>query len=128
VLTHTSKYALRAMGYIAKFGDEKPVLSRMIAEEMDIPQNFLSKIMHRLVQASYLTSARGMNGGFKLMRESETITLFEVVALFMNIQELSECLLGQCECNGTCALHGRVEPVITDFIEVLKGTTIDKVL
>ena len=128
MLPRTAKYALQAMGYIAKHGDDKPVLSRMISHEMDIPQNFLSKIMHRLVQASYLTSTRGTAGGFRLMKEPGEITLYEVVSLFMNVQEYKKCLLGLCTCDGTCALHQKGEPIVRQFMELLRTTTIDKVL
>lgn len=127
MLSQTAKYALRAVGYMAVHGDGQPVLSRTISEELDIPQNFLSKIMHRLVQASYLTSNRGTKGGFKLTKDPQEISLYEIASLFMDFHEYKCCLLGPSACDGSCKLHRKNKPIIRQFMNMLEKTTIDQV-
>jgi Rrf2 family protein len=127
VLSLTAKYALRAVGYMAAHGNGHPVLSRTISKELQIPQNFLSKIMHRLVQASYLTSNRGTKGGFKLTKEPQEISLYEIASLFMDFHEYKCCLLGPTVCDGSCNLHRRKTPITSQFMEMLEKTTIDQV-
>ena len=77
MLSQTAIYALRAIGFIAKNNSDRPVLSSQLSERLDIPQNYLSKIMHRLVQEGFLVSKRGTNGGFILAKEANKITVKE---------------------------------------------------
>jgi len=126
MLSQTAIYALKAMGYIANQPADKPVLSKLISEELNIPQNFLSKIMHRLVQAGYLKSQRGTGGGFVLARKPNSITLKEIVSLFMDINEFEECFLGNPKCDGSCGLHDKWKPISERFISMLEKNTIEK--
>ncbi len=126
MLSQTAIYALRAMGYIAKAGNDKPALAKTISAEMGIPLNFLSKIANRLTQAGLLKSARGVKGGFTLARPAETITLGEVAGLFMNMDDHKKCFLGMSECDGSCRLHAEWEPYFSKFNELLTNKTIDQ--
>ena len=58
MLSQTSLYAIRAMGFLASESgmDKKPILGKIIAEEMKIPANYLSKILNRLVHAGLIRS------------------------------------------------------------------------
>ncbi|MBT4365515.1 MAG: Rrf2 family transcriptional regulator [Desulfobacterales bacterium] len=62
MLNQTSIYALRAMGFLAAKNDSSPVISSTIAAEMNIPKNFLSKILNRLTQSGLIVATRGKTG------------------------------------------------------------------
>ena len=128
MLSHTAVYALRTMGYIATKGDGKPVLAHTIAEKMDIPKHFISKIAHTLVQADLLQSTRGIHGGFTLTKPATEITLKQVVSLFMHLEEKRQCILQQHECDGSCKLHEKWYPIDTSFRKTLCETTVDQIL
>jgi len=128
VLNQTATYALRAMAYVARHGRERPVLSQTIAEEMDIPKNFLSKILNRLVQEGLITSTRGSKGGFQPARDPKTITLREAVSPFMNLDAYRNCFLGLSTCDGSCGLHKKWQPIQQRMLKLLDETTVDKVL
>jgi len=115
------------MGYIASKQDEKPLLSRTIAEEMQIPANFLSKILNRLVQASLIRSIRGRNGGFVMAKPPSEIRIREIVDLFMQLDDYKHCFLGLKKCDGSCGLHHRWSNITEQFELMLDETTIDKV-
>ena len=127
MLSQTAVYALLAMGFIAANQNGKPVLSKTIAAGAKIPQNFLSKIMNRLVQAGYLNSVRGTNGGFTLSRSADTISLREIVDLFMPSDSFTGCFLGRPECDGNCSLHDQWAPIAERFLNLLEKTTVDHV-
>lgn len=127
MLSQTAMYAIKAMGFIANYGDGKPVLSRTISAEMNIPQNFLSKIMNRLVQAGYLKSIRGTNGGFMLEHDPNQVSMREIAGLFMNLDELKRCFLGLTRCDGSCSLHKEWAPIMERFEKLLENTSIKKV-
>ena len=127
MLSQTAIYALRAMGYIASQDTVEPILSSLIAKEMDIPQNFLSKILNRLTQAGLITAIRGRNGGVKLIKPASAIKLREVVNLFMAVDDYKKCMLGLNQCDGSCGLHLRWRIISEQFDKILNETTIDKI-
>jgi Rrf2 family protein len=127
MLNQTSIYALRAMGFLAQQKDNNPVLSSTIAKEMDIPKNFLSKILNRLVQDGLLQAIRGRNGGVALAKPPSQIRLYEVVNLFMMINNFKKCFLGLQTCDGTCGLHIRWKIIAEQFEKILNETTVDQV-
>ena len=128
MLNQTAIYALRAMGFLATQDAEEPVLSSVIAKEMDIPKNFLSKILHRLSQAELIVATRGRRGGVMLARPSGEIQLYEVADLFMKIDDHRKCLLGVGNCDGSCGLHLRWRIISEQFEKILNETTIDQLL
>lgn len=129
MLNQTSIYAARAMGFLAKQEKNEPVLSSTIAAEMNIPRNFLSKILNRLVQAGLIQATRGRNGGVTLSRPAEEIYLYDVVNLFMKIDDFKRCFLGlKGRCDGTCGIHLRWKIISEQFEKMLTETTIDQII
>ena len=128
MLNQTAIYALRAMGFLAAHNTGKLVHSALIAKEMNIPHNFLSKILNRLSQTDLIHAVRGRGGGVKLSRPASEILLYDVVNLFMKIDDVNKCLLGMHACNGTCGLHVRWQIVSEQFEKLLNDTTIDQIV
>jgi Rrf2 family protein len=126
LLSQTTIYALRTVGFIAKSNPDQPVLSSRLSEQLEIPQNYLSKIMHRLVQAGYLVSKRGTNGGFLLAKKADKIAIKDIVSLFMNIEQFDKCFLGKIKCDGSCGLHDQWEPIIREFKKLINKNTVDR--
>ena len=128
MLSQTATYALQAMAFLATHKDEGPILSQTISKEMKIPKNFLSKILNRLVQEGLIQSIRGTGGGFVLARDPSEISMRDVVALFMKLDDYKKCFLGLHSCDGSCALHPRWKAIAEQIEAMLDETTIDKVL
>ncbi len=128
MLNQTAIYAIRAMGFLAQQDTEKPVLSSTIASEMKIPRNFLSKILNRLAQAGLILTTRGRGGGVTLSRPKSDILLYEVVNLFMKVDDYKLCLLGMNNCDGSCGLHLRWRIISEQFEKMLNKTTIAQAL
>lgn len=61
-----------------------------IAAKGDIPQNYLEQILVLLKKAGLVESIRGVNGGYKLAKEKNLITVYEVL-------DSLECCLSQIE-------------------------------
>ncbi len=128
MLNQTAIYAIRAMGFLAQQDTKEPVLSSTIASEMNIPRNFLSKILNRLAQAGLILATRGRGGGVKLSRPKSDIFLYEVVNLFMKVDDYKRCLLGMNNCDGSCGLHHRWRIIAKQFEKMLNETTIAQAL
>lgn len=127
MLSQTGKYAIRAMAHIASKQNGKPVLSRNIAEETQIPVNFLAKILNRMVQAGLIRSIRGRNGGFVMARPPSEIPIREIVDLFMQLDNFKRCFLGLVNCDGSCGFHKSWRIIAEQFERMLDQTTIDQI-
>jgi Rrf2 family protein len=56
-----------------------PVASHHIAKARGIPERFLLKVLKPLVSAQILLSVKGPNGGYRLARAANDVTMLEVV-------------------------------------------------
>ncbi len=72
-------YAVRAAVELAAASGEKPVKAERIAAAQEIPLNFLENILGELRHASIVRSHRGAEGGFRLARGAEEITVADVI-------------------------------------------------
>jgi Rrf2 family protein len=130
MLSQTAEYALRTVLYLAaRQGDELHRVSE-IAEDLDIPQNYLSKTLHLLARAGVLTSSRGKHGGFRLTKPPSKITLAEVVAPFDGPTGARICLLGRAACSDSdpCPAHGRWKSVSTEVSTFFRETMVSDLL
>jgi Rrf2 family iron-sulfur cluster assembly transcriptional regulator len=79
-LTRAASYAIHAVAFMAVQKDkEKPVASHHIAQARGIPERFLLKVLKPLVTARVLTSIKGPNGGYRLARRLNAISVLEVI-------------------------------------------------
>lgn len=106
MLSKSAEYALRALHRLAFAGGEGPVTTARLAEAVGAPENYLSKLLHRLQQEGLVDSRRGRGGGFALARPPAEVTLAQVVAPFDDVME-RRCLLGRSECrdDDPCSAH-----------------------
>lgn len=69
-------YAMRALVYLAE--KKTPVSVREIAEQEDLPLEYLEKILQTLRKAHIVSSQRGVSGGYTLAYPAEEITLHDI--------------------------------------------------
>src|SRR5688500_1903896 len=73
-----SDYAVRALLELAQAGDG-PVKGERLAQTQGIPLKFLENILIDLRHAGIVHAQRGAEGGYRLARPSEEVTLGEVI-------------------------------------------------
>ncbi|HQR17953.1 MAG TPA: RrF2 family transcriptional regulator [Gemmatimonadales bacterium] len=130
MLSQTAEYALRTVLYLA--AEKQDTLFRVseIAEDLDVPRNYLSKTLHQLAKAGILTSSRGKHGGFRLTKAPSRITLAEVVAPFNGPTGARICLLGRTACSDSdpCPAHGKWKRVSGEVSTFFRETTVGDLL
>jgi Rrf2 family protein len=72
-------YAVRAAAELAAVADDKPIKAERIATNQDIPLNFLENILGELRHAGIVRSHRGPDGGFRLARAADDVTVADVI-------------------------------------------------
>jgi Rrf2 family protein len=108
MLSVTSRYALRALGRLAGTFGKEAMLGRDLANQADVPSNYLSKILLSLNNAGMVEATRGTGGGYRLHRPPQDIRLIEVVELFEGAQKETKCLLDShatCSNQHPCSAH-----------------------
>src|SRR3990172_9173234 len=100
VLSHTAEYALRAVLYVAQHATEAPVRVGQVASALKLPQNYLSKILHAIVNH------------------------------FDRIEGRRTCLLGRAACSDrhACAVHWRWKSLSDEVVRFFRDTTVATLL
>jgi Rrf2 family protein len=80
-LSKKAKYALRALDYLARSHNKRPVLISTIAECERIPRKFLETILLQLRGAGILESKKGRGGGYILARPPEKIMVGSIIRI-----------------------------------------------
>ena len=71
-------YAVRAAVELAASSSERPVKAETIANAQGIPLNFLENILGELRHAGIVRSHRGAEGGFRLAKPPEKVTVADI--------------------------------------------------
>lgn len=128
----TSAYAIRAVLLLAQQPPSQLVQSHDLAAAIDVPHNYLTKILNHLVRGRVLKSHRGKRGGFELAIPPDRLTLLDVVVLFDRPDrvELPRCLLARDECNedDPCPLHDRWKAASQEMENLLREATLADLL
>lgn len=125
--TRSTEYAIRALTYLAihQEGDQFH-LAREMSEVLGIPAPFLGKILQPLVMRGILESQRGRNGGFRLCKEPEEVTLMHIADSQELVYEKRQCFLGQAECSDerACPMHEYWKVASADFESRMNTTNL----
>jgi Rrf2 family iron-responsive transcriptional regulator len=120
-LTRQTNYAMRILMYCAA-NDGR--LSRIpeIASAYSVSELFLFKILQPLVEAKLVETVRGRNGGVRLGRPADQISLFDVVRVTEENFAMAECFENdatECPLVDSCSLNSALREALNAFFEVL---------
>ena len=83
MLNQRSRYALRALIFIARSGGVAPVPISVIAADQQLPRKFLEAILLDLKNGGVVNSYRGKMGGYRLARPASQISFGEIIRLVL---------------------------------------------
>lgn len=120
-LTKQTNYAFRILMYCAA---NRAQLSRVaeIANAYTVSEPFLFKILQPLTEGGLIETVRGRNGGIRLARAADTITLLDVVRLTEDNFSMAECFErdnSDCPLVETCKLSAALREALNAFFGVL---------
>ena len=98
-----------------------------IAEEAQLPQPTVSKILKILGRAGLLLSHRGMKGGYTLARDPEAITVAEIITALEGPIAITECINdspGECSQELFCPVRGNWQRINYAIRHALEGITL----
>ena len=124
-ITYKGDYALKAILDLSyHFNNSKAIPLTEISKRQNIPENYLEQIMLILKRAGYISSKRGVGGGFVLLHDPAKLTLGEIIRLVEGHIEPILCgktpHTGSCGEEDSCAFREiwvKVTDAISDIVD-----------
>jgi len=125
-ITKASDYALRVVGFFASAEKNRYYMRNELSEICNVPDSFLGKILQNLVKSGILESERGKRGGFKMSKNPEEVTVYDIIRSVEGDIVINECLVegNTCKISGNCKIHNILDQVRCNLINELKRFSI----
>jgi Rrf2 family protein len=131
MLAQKTRYALRALLYLAEAEPGRSVQVGDIAQTQQVPRKYLELILLDLKKGGLVSSRRGPGGGYVLARPPSQISFAEVIRLMDGPIALVPCAslnfyarCGDCHDEATCAIRRVMAMVRESATKILDGTTL----
>lgn len=131
MLSHKTKYALKALLFLAQ--QEPGYIARTIeiAYTASIPKKFLEQILLDLKRAHLVGSKQGKFGGYYLIKSSNEITMADIHRLFDGAIALLPCAslnfyepCSDCKSESECGLRHGLIAIREETLKAMQGITI----
>ncbi|ORE90731.1 Rrf2 family transcriptional regulator [Aurantimonas sp. 22II-16-19i] len=119
-LTRYTDYSLRVLIYLSARSEGLCSIAE-IAEAYGISHNHLTKVVHELGKAGYVTTVRGRAGGIRLGRPADEIRIGEIVRATEDGFDLADCR--NCVIAPACGMTGVLNEAVAAFLSVLDRYT-----
>ncbi len=129
MLSNSSKYAVKAVLYLALYSSEdKKVMVKDISDPINVPQAYIAKLLQELSKEKIISSVRGPKGGFYLSDENKQQSVFNILKIIDGEKRLTGCMLSLEKCNEEkpCPLHNLLSLSRTTILNNLKEKTISE--
>ncbi len=134
MLSKKTKYGIKALAYIARKKDRKPVQASEISESENISQKFLESILLELRKSGFLGSKKGKGGGYYLIKEPEEIKMTAVIRVLEGPIAMVPCVslnyyekCDDCPDEKTCSVHKLMIQVRDASLNVLGENTLQDI-
>lgn len=123
MLPKTAEYALRAVVWLARAGDQTESADRR-AKHTKVPRRYLHTVLQELVRAELVRSQPGPGGGYALDRTARKITILDVVNAVAPLERIRRCPLELRTHTRLCPLHKELDDVYAATEKALGRVTI----
>ncbi len=115
------EYALQAILLMAASEHDCICPAEDISKKLNIPKEFISKILQSLTVSGIIESKKGKSGGFRLAKHPSKIKLIDIVEAIDGLDSFNTCVLGfpDCSSKNPCPLHDKWGKLRTQAYEML---------
>ncbi len=126
IIRKKTDYALRCLVLIAQASAKQRVSVHYMAEQEEIPEDLLHKIMQALRRAKVVKAMRGRTGGFRLAKPADKITVLDVLEVLQGPFAVSRCFHAHEHCprQEGCWLRDRLVAVQEEMPSFFRSVTI----
>ncbi len=125
MLALSTKYALKALLFLAEKRSDEFMLVRTLSEEAQVPGPYLSKIIKQLAAKELVETRRGILGGVRFRKTGSSITFYDVCVALDDPIVSQACFLTKhpCSTKDTCVMHShwsRIKREVAKFLQESK--------
>ena len=131
MLSHKTKYALKALLYLAQQEEGFIAKTMDIAKGGNIPKKFLEQILLELKRGHFVSSKQGKLGGYYLVKSKTDITLADIHRLFDGAIALLPCAsinfyepCSDCKTESECLLRLGLVAIRDKTLSAMESITI----
>jgi Rrf2 family protein len=126
MISKTGIHAVTAVAALAELGDGAFAGAAEIADRIGAPRNYLGKLLKTLADRRLLVSQKGKGGGFRLARDANRISLYEIMESLDRVSRWGGCFLGRSRCSdeAPCSVHHHWSKVRAAYLQFLHETTV----
>ena len=131
MLSKKTKYGLKALSYLSKQPQNKPVLIADISSSENISKKFLESILLTLKKSGVLSSKRGKGGGYYLLKKPHEIRIATVIRVLEGPIAMLPCVslnyyekCEDCKSEELCSLNVLMAEVRDSTLKILENKTL----
>ena len=127
LLSRKADYALLILSHLHHSADGGN--ARTIAERFKLGRPFVANILKELCQKGFVTSTRGVKGGYTLAKPSRSVTLAQLLEAIEDGFQLTVCTDHQtaapvCDVEHICPVKGPMNEIHQRLMGVLRSVTL----
>lgn len=123
----TTDYAIRIVLYVAQH-DNKLSGAEEASRQLGMTHGYFNKVAGRIRKAGFLESVQGPGGGYRLARDAEDITLYDIMAEMEGDMAINRCMEEDGFCSrgavSMCPVHRVFESLQRQMVDTLKRVRI----
>lgn len=131
MLSRKTKYGLKALTFIARQENRKPVQIATIATSENISKKYLESILLTLKKNGVLGSKKGKGGGYYLLKNPEDVTMSGVMRVLEGPIAMIPCVslnfyekCDDCPDEKACSVHKLMIEVRDSSLNIFNNTTL----
>lgn len=117
-LNKFTDYGLRLLMYLLQSTD-CPVTIAQAAKALHVSEHHLVKVAHFMTKKGWIVGTRGKGGGIRLVEQTRTMPLGELVRCLEGNEKLVNCHQPPCVLRLSCNLKGVLDTALEQFYQYL---------
>jgi Rrf2 family transcriptional regulator, iron-sulfur cluster assembly transcription factor len=109
IFSKKCELALQATLFLSSQNEDKAFSAGDISERLNVPKEFVSKVLQTLTFSGIIGSRKGKSGGFFLAKNPKDIRLIDIVEAIDGLEVFNKCVLGfiGCSVGEPCPVHNK---------------------
>ncbi|MBG1232518.1 RrF2 family transcriptional regulator [Aestuariivirga litoralis] len=135
MISQRARYAFKAMVALARVQGGKGLQIKELATQEQLPRKFLEQILLALKSAGYISSRRGRDGGYNLLKPADLIYIGPMLRAIDGPIAPLPCLsrtaykrCDDCKTESKCEVRLAFAKAYGDYLSALETTSLAQVL
>ena len=135
MISQRARYAFKAMVALARIKNERGLQIRELAVQEGLPKKFLEQILLALKSSGYISSRRGPDGGYQLLKPADLIYIGPMLRSIDGPIAPLPCLsrtaykrCEDCKTEATCEVRLAFAKAYDNYLAALETTSLASVM